>query len=402
MAIDPRTGQTDVRDMLAQQLLSQGTQTGPVRHPLEGVARLAQSLSGALLARKAGEQRKTEAGDRNRALAEALQLSTGKPAETVDFEGGQSIDFQPQPANPNLAISNLLGNPNTADLPITQQLLAQKLAPTPQKFGQPVAGIGPGGEPEFRQFTPGGASQPVPGFTPPQKSPLVTVTNAGETAEAKELGKQRATKFGSLQSAAGAASGKLQLFDQIETGMEGFETGSFAETRLVFGRAADFFGVDPEQLGLGDTASGESIKAAANKLAQLSRAGSGEGTTLAGQMSDKDVEFLIASNASVGKTSRGNKLIMQFQRRGAERVIEKRDFFENWLNENGNLKGANSAWSKFERQNPLFTDEDRAALSASTRSPKQMSIEELTGLDVTTLSVDEIREAEARFKELSK
>lgn len=414
MAVNPYTGQTsiDPRHALAMALMSQGMQQRNVRHPMEGMGQLANTAVGAMLMNKFMGDQQANNQNRNEALAGALQTAQGQPAETATY-GNDTINWNATEGNDRAALAQLLTNPNTANMPITQQLLAAELAGGGQTF-EPIMDangnvIAQKDKTTGRVYADPRAPDLLTDAELEQKKAIraagrTTVNNkvdvAGETAEAKALGTQRADRYGKLQDAAGAARGKIRLYDQIESGMDNFETGSFGETRLVLSRAAEFFGIDPDKLGLEDAASGESISAAASKLAQLARAGDGEGTTLAGQMSDKDIEFLIAQNASLGKSARGNRLIIANQRRAAERVLEKEQFFNDWLDQNGNLKGAASAWSKWERNHPLFSEEDKKALSMATKSPSEMSIEELTNLDVTKLSAEELKAAQKRWDEL--
>lgn len=79
MAIDPLTGQQvfDPREQLAQTLLGQGLQGGPVETPLQGVGRLAQALIGAKLQRDF----QTEQRENTKVQMEGLRDALGGAAE---------------------------------------------------------------------------------------------------------------------------------------------------------------------------------------------------------------------------------------------------------------------------------------------------------------------------------
>lgn len=60
------------RSLLSQRLLAQGTDVGPVQHPVQGLARVAQALSGAFISKNLDEQSQGRQKATQEALANAL------------------------------------------------------------------------------------------------------------------------------------------------------------------------------------------------------------------------------------------------------------------------------------------------------------------------------------------
>lgn len=139
------SGQTDPRLLLAQGLLGGNRQAST---PGQGIVSALSSVLGGFLAKRAFEAQEGQQEQRSQSLAEALQLATGRPAETVtqppgagaDITGG-AIDFNAQPPNRQGAFQAL---GRSGDPQLQRFALAQALAPQSERF---TTATGPGGTP---------------------------------------------------------------------------------------------------------------------------------------------------------------------------------------------------------------------------------------------------------------
>ena len=187
----------------------------------------------------------------------------------------------------------------------------------------------------------------------------VSIDQKGRGAEMEALGKAYAARYGQWAEQADAAQATLDSLAQFEAGTGGFETGPLGDTRATLSAFAQFVGIDPETLNLGNAGDAQSMQAAANQLALRARSAGGG---MPGQMSDKDLKFLVDSVVGLGRTPEGNQLIAAFMGRAATRAIERVQAAEAWLEEKRTLRGFESKWRQHVNANPLFTDQDRSQL----------------------------------------
>jgi hypothetical protein len=102
-----------LRMRLAQQLLAGGTDTSPIQHPLQGVARLGQALAGGYIANNLDTEQRTREARTASTMAQALRATqsgwknpdTGETMPIPNAQGGMQG-----------AIGVLSGNPDTAAL----------------------------------------------------------------------------------------------------------------------------------------------------------------------------------------------------------------------------------------------------------------------------------------------
>jgi hypothetical protein len=200
------------------------------------------------------------------------------------------------------------------------------------------------------------------GTPAPKARAFATPEQEKRISQAKRKGALGAERQDKIQKAAAGAVNKLGTFNELgrqldEAEAAGFETGALAGIEITGKRAAlglaGLFGFDIDFKGLD---SAEAIRALGNQLAQQARAGTGEGTTLAGQMSDKDVEFLKASMPGLDKTIAGNRLLIEIQRKLANRQIEYARLAREYENRTGILDAGFNVFAQ-ERLGDVFDDD---------------------------------------------
>lgn len=204
---DQNRNRLGYKDRLAQTLLAQGAQSGPIQHPMEVVARLGQALAGTYLAKKAEDERKSKADferlGNQMTMQQAMRAATGfKDPDTGEMRVPGSREGMMQ------ALSQ---NPNFAHIPVQSQLqqyqakdqaeTAARLA-NEKKYGQTrqvrrgtdliTEAYGPKGWETYATSDPGLKSPEAQAQATARRKASAPVTNIGINtgAGAKEAGKQ--------------------------------------------------------------------------------------------------------------------------------------------------------------------------------------------------------------------
>lgn len=105
---------------LAQALIQQGSDTSPVQHPLQGLARVLQGAIGGYKSQKLEKQDQSEQAEAARIMAQALQQYKGAPG---GFDPATGITWNsPRPPDESGALAMMLSNPSTAPYGLQLQL----------------------------------------------------------------------------------------------------------------------------------------------------------------------------------------------------------------------------------------------------------------------------------------
>lgn len=200
----------------------------------------------------------------------------------------------------------------------------------------------------------------------PEK-PLVTIDNRQENAFSKELGTQLAKDYVEIRKQ-GRTSAKLSAtLGRVRSAInQGIDTGFGQKALLSLKRAGQAMGVD-----VGDDVGGqELILAMGNQMALMMRNPEG-GFGLTGNTSNRDLQFLEASVPGLEKTVEGNRLVIDFMSRVAERDQEMARQAAKYVADNGQLDvGWDIQWDQYTEANPLFDDDDIAAVEEAAQQPE--------------------------------
>jgi hypothetical protein len=200
------------------------------------------------------------------------------------------------------------------------------------------------------------------GTPAPKTRAFATPEQTKRIKQAERQGALGAERQNKIQTAASGAVNKLTTFNELDRQLDkaeaaGFETGALAGAEITGKRLAQgiagLFGFNIDFEGIEYA---EAIRSIGNTLAQQARAGTGEGTALAGQMSDKDVEFLKASMPGLDKTIAGNRLLIDIQRRLAQRQIDYAELATAYEAEHGILDAGFNSFA-FAQLGDVFDDE---------------------------------------------
>ena len=182
----------------------------------------------------------------------------------------------------------------------------------------------------------------------------VDINTAGADDFSKALMKEMAKRYETYQSEADAAErtmNNLTLMDNIAQRND-FYSGFGAETLLAARRAAVAFGADPDLVSDAETF---------NKIAKDS-ALQVMGGSLGVGFSNADREFVEAMVPNISNTIEGNRKIIAVQKKLQSRKIQLARLAEQYVDQNGTLKGFRGFIMDWSEQNPLFSAEDKTAL----------------------------------------
>ena len=210
-------------------------------------------------------------------------------------------------------------------------------------------GLAPG-SPEYNDFITKGATQS-----------LVKI-GAQDNAFSKALGAKNAATFGKVneqRDSAIEANQSLDVLENIDVASGKLEP--FIQGLAAWGKA---FGVDTS--GLANVSAGEAFNAEAQRIVLSVKA------SQKGPQTDKDEATIRKTVANLGNTQEGNQFIMNSARALNNRRIERADFYDNFIQENGgkfrdeNRQTADAAWAKFKRETPM--------VSANRRTPEGLPV----------------------------
>jgi hypothetical protein len=225
--------------------------------------------------------------------------------------------------------------------------------PTPTSLQKNLesAGLVPGSE-EFKAAVLAGTVSP---------STTVTVGD-GEQAFSKEMAKGQAKSVmlvNEQSDAAVDANQSLSVLENID-----IETGALEPAKLALASFATAFGIDGSKIA--NVAGGEAFNAEAQRIVLSIKA------TQKGPQTDKDEITIRKTVAALGNSKQGNQFIIDSARALNNRRIGRKDFYDQFLQSTGgkfkNSDGVNAdaAWSKFKRETPM--------ISANQRTPEGLPV----------------------------
>ena len=181
-----------------------------------------------------------------------------------------------------------------------------------------------------------------------------------EREESKVVGAGMGKTFLDIQNSGMQARSKLNSLGRLETLLTGYETGKLAPLAKDVAAYAASVGIkiDPK---LGDK---EAAEALSNELALQARNPSG-GAGMPGAMSDQDRAFLQNMVPGLSKSSGGNRMIIETQRRLAKREMDVARLAGEYRAKNGTLDPQFfQQLQQWADSNPLFSDMPAAQVIA--------------------------------------
>lgn len=181
----------------------------------------------------------------------------------------------------------------------------------------------------------------------------VNVNNPMQTAFDKELGKSQAEAYNNLLKSDTAAMAKLNNLKRLEDLLRNAgSTGSLKPALTSLQAVAKQLGMDISD----KTDFSQAAQALSNQMALELRNPAG-GAGMPGALSDKDREFLVGMTAGIDKLPQANRLIIETQRRLAQREREVARLAREYRQRNGGFDdGFYDLLEQYSASKPLFDD----------------------------------------------
>ncbi len=192
--------------------------------------------------------------------------------------------------------------------------------------------------------------------------PATSISIGGEQTFQKELAKGQAATFGRVGTEADAAIDANQSLDVLES--IDVDTGALEPAKQGIAAFASAFGIDSS--GLANISKGEAFNAEAQRIVLSVKA------SQKGPQTDKDEVTIRKTVANLGNTKAGNQFIIDSARALNNRRIERKGFYDNFIESAGGKfkdesgKTADSAWSEFKRGTPM--------ISSNLRTPEGLPV----------------------------
>ena len=175
-----------------------------------------------------------------------------------------------------------------------------------------------------------------------------TVSNAGNTQEAKALADSRVDRYTSIQDK--ALTAEEQNIGLSQLGSIDIQTGFGEETKAQAAAIFNAFGVDGDDLLGTNVAGAQSFNSVAGKLVLDVMA------TQKGPQTDADQARIAKTLPLITNEGLANQFNMNALMGLNFRRIEMAEFYDNFLEEKETLKGVDRAWAKFKAETPMLSD----------------------------------------------
>lgn len=209
-------------------------------------------------------------------------------------------------------------------------------------------GQNPDGTLSYYSVGAGGAT-PIPGSPnapPPVSAATVNIDQKGNSAEAVAMGQALVDDYKKVSEAADDGTktiGSLSIARAMDV-----STGAFAPAKTQAANVLQALGIDPARAGLENATNAQAFTGIMNEVI-LTKAGQ-----MKGQLSDRDIVFLKGSVPNLTNTVEANRFLIDAGIALAERAVERKRFYDDFMAKNGTLKGASSAWAEYVRTTPVL------------------------------------------------
>ena len=177
--------------------------------------------------------------------------------------------------------------------------------------------------------------------------PQTRIDMGGPSAFRKELDEAAAKQVVEVRDLAKIAEEQLQSLDVLDS--LDVSTGRAEPVKQALAEWVTAFGIPAESLA--NVPAGQAFTAEANKLVLMGL------SKLKGSISDRELDFVEFTAASLKNDPRANRFINNAARAGALRVIERRDFYNDYMlaNPDGNHNQMFQAWNAHQRKLPVLS-----------------------------------------------
>ena len=374
--------QLDPRNTLASALMQQGMRGGPVRTPLEGIGRLSQSLVGAMLQKRALDRLEGQETTRQ----ENLQTNRANILGNITNPELRNTVSALLPAQATEASNTQLANVILGSaLAPTQEI--QPITDVPGMTGAKVVSTGPFGDQSISSVNLAATPKAQEKFTTLTKEQATTLgydTSKGQTYQQSNL-TDKVIQIGGGGSTINIGSDKKGFEATLKAATEATEKGVAASNSMA-NISQMLTLLDEEEI---KTGTGQGFLNTLNKVGQIFNpafelknvAGVEAFSGFANQVilpkvkqlgsrpTDKDLEFVVGSYASLSNSVAGNKFLLKaLQLENARTVKYNNDLIEFIQNERKkpNIRDADIVFNALDfttnwfQTDPLMTEASEA------------------------------------------
>ena len=181
-------------------------------------------------------------------------------------------------------------------------------------------------------------ARPVPGG--------VTINNASQTQEQKEIGKDLVAQYRAVRETADNAQGELSSLQQLR-GIN-VQSGKLEEVKAGIAAYAQALGIDPAKVGLPDPTNPQAFIGTAQQLVlRVMQAQKGPQT-------ENDAKRIEQTVANLGNTPAAKDFLIDSAMAVRQRDVERADFYDSWREQKGTYDGARKAWNMYIEKVPLL------------------------------------------------
>lgn len=373
--------QTTAQMRLAQGLLKKGTDSSPVQHPFQGLARIVQALAGKSILDETSATDKADRSAANEALMRGLGAKPWQNPDAGPVMNENGVPYAPGQEPADAAVGGTAGA-SYALGQMPENYYAQQAAPgialqgaqaqaaasqreaeraaqfeNQKALQENAARLKPGPAPKTIKTAEGVFLQNPDGTlgerlgSPP--AGLSVNMGAQEKEFDKAMGKQYAQTLIDTQAKARSSRTLASNIGGINKMLENVYTGAGSQTALSIKKAAQGAGITldlPENIG-----AAEAAQSLANKMSLELRNPAG-GAGMPGAMSDNDRIFLVSMTPGMAQSKEGRKTMADVANRIASRDEAVARLARTYAaKNNGRLDiGFEKELAEFSKANPLF------------------------------------------------
>lgn len=186
---------------------------------------------------------------------------------------------------------------------------------------------------------------------------------AGRTEELKTVAEGYGKQYNTILKGADSARNTINLLDNIESNLAGYTTGRLTPATTEIAAWMKPLGVDIDK----NLSNKEAFKKSVGQLT-LSLKNAGGENNMPGSLSDSDRQFLQDMAPTLADTPEGNRMIIQYHRKVAQRQMEMAKQAEDYFEQYGTFKGFRKQWDEYAKANPLFDKQ------SGQQGPKRIKI----------------------------
>lgn len=205
-------------------------------------------------------------------------------------------------------------------------------------------------EPIYSPVVPPEGVSPTPLITPKRRDVGAEKSREKELVTVSEgYGKQ----YNEVLKGAGNAQNTLYAIDNIESNLQGYNTGKLTPMTTEIAAWLKPLGIEIDK----KLSNKEAFQKAVGQLTLGLKNVGGE-NNMPGSLSDSDRKFLESMAPTLADTPEGNRLAIGYYRKIAQRQIDMARQAEDYFERNGTYKGFRKEWDGYVKNNPLFGNQE--------------------------------------------